>query len=186
MNTNYTFTREIPHNSQKAKYAFISLFCTLILCIAGVILSKYFWEGHTSWVYSLKYQRNIEVGWPVTLHTWSLWLGIAIIVFAPMIYFMQDWKNPSLALHADGLFINQQGMRNTFIPYKNIKALVKEGSSFNILLLNSAEIVQQQVFFFKPFIKSNLAQNTINISEIYSNGNLDEFMSELEKKINHP
>jgi hypothetical protein len=178
-----TFIHQLPINSNRSKLAFFSLMITLVLCIAGIIISRYFWEGNTSVMYSLKYQTNVEVGWPVTLNTWSWWLGIAIIICAPFLYYMQDWKNPSLAMTADTLFINQQLIRNTYVPIKNIKSIIKNGNDYTIQFTHPEEIVAQQIFLFKPFVKSNLAQNNVAFSSMYTAGNLDEFMQILQTKL---
>jgi hypothetical protein len=178
-----TFIHQLPINSNRAKLAFFSLMITLVLCIAGIIISRYYWEGHTTWMYSLKYQTNVEVGWPVTLNSWSWGLSIAIVLCAPFLYYMQDWKNPSLAMTSEVLFINQQLIRNTYVPIKNIASITKDKNSYTIQFKHPEEIVAQQIFLFKPFVKSNLAQNNVAFSSIYTAGNLDEFMHILQTKL---
>lgn len=173
----------LPHNSKKTKWAFVSLLITLILCVLGIVISKHFWEGNTTWVYSLKYQRNIEIGWPVSLNSWSWYLGVSIIIILPFLYFMQDWKNPSIALTKDSLFINQQMMRNIFIPYGDIRQIIKENDSYDIVLTNNEVVLRQINFLFKPFIKSNLSHQKINISSMYTSGNLIDLFNDLENKI---
>jgi hypothetical protein len=96
---------------------------------------------------------------------------------------MQDWKNPSLAMTADTLFINQQLIRNTYVPIKNIKSIIKNGNDYTIQFTHPEEIVAQQIFLFKPFVKSNLAQNNVAFSSMYTAGNLDKFMQTLQTKL---
>lgn len=177
------FTHIVPHNSNRAKYAFISLLTTLVLCIVAMILSKMFWEGNTEWVYSYKYQRNIEIGWPVTLYGWSMWLGIAIVLVLPFLYFMQDWKNPALAINSTSLFVNQQLMRNVFIPFEDIKQIHIQGSECTVVLHTSENVLKQIHFLFKPFVKSNLAQNTIDLSSTFNGGDVSEIAKIIQLKI---
>lgn len=179
----FLFTQSIAHNSSRAKYAFISLVITFVLCILAMWLSKHFWDGHTTWVYSLKYQRNIEVGWPVTLFNWSILLAASIVLLLPFMYFMQDWKNPAIAMTTDALFINQQLMRNTLIPFTSIKSVLKEKETYVIEIKNADEIIQQQIFLFKPFVKSNLANHKIYFGSMYNKGDMEKFFAILDAKI---
>jgi hypothetical protein len=96
---------------------------------------------------------------------------------------MQDWKNPSLAMTSEVLFINQQLIRNTYVPIKNIASITKDKNSYTIQFKHPEEIVAQQIFLFKPFVKSNLAQNNVAFSSMYTAGNLDEFMQTLQTKL---
>src|SRR5687768_7993960 len=98
----YHFSLALP-GSKKAKLAFLSLTAVLVLCVLGYIVSGIFWDEYTYAAYSLRYRVNVVAGWPASLQGWSLWLGIAIIVIMPVMYFMQDWKNPSLGLTNEGL-----------------------------------------------------------------------------------
>ena len=165
------------------KWAFLSLVITLLLCIVGIFVSKHFWAGNTSWVYSYKYQHNMEVGWPVTLHSWSMWLGISIILILPFLYFMQDWKNPALALTTDYLFVNQQLLRNVIIPFKNIASVSLVNNGFELKIHNQQEILKQINILFKPFVKSNLANNTISFDNIHTGGDLQKIYNEILIKI---
>lgn len=178
------FTNQLSHNSQKAKYAFASLVIVLGLCFVGILVSKHFWNEYTSLVFSYKYQQNITVGWPVVVNTWSWWLGIAIVIVLPFMYFMQDWKMPAAALTSGGLFINQQLMRNTMIVFSNIKSIQKEPDGFSIEIADADDIIKQQVFLFKPFVKSNLAQNRIFLTADYCTGDIENFRVDLSNKLN--
>jgi len=177
------FTHSIAHNSAKAKYAFISLVITFVLCILAMWLSKHFWEGNTTMMYSLKYQRNVEVGWPVTVFNWSVLLAFGIIVLLPFMYYMQDWRNPAIATTTNTLFINQQLMRNTLIPFTSIKSVLKENETYVIEVKNADEIIQQQIFLFKPFVKSNLANHKIYFDSMYNDGDMNQFFEVLKTRI---
>lgn len=77
----------------------------IILCGVGYFVSTIFWDDYTYQAYSIRYGTNVTKGWPASLQGWSMWLGIGFVVFLPFIFFMQDWRNPSLGITADGLFI---------------------------------------------------------------------------------
>lgn len=179
----FVFNNSLPINSKKLKLAFFSMSGFIILCGLGYILSYMFWDQYTYPCYSIKYQVNTTCGWPAKLQGWSLWLGVGFIVFLPFIFFMQDWKNPSLALTENGLFINQQLMRNTLIPYSSIDKIIKNENGFTIQVKEPGPIIEQQVFIFKPFVKSNLQNKIIDISSTYTAGNLHSFYEQLEGKL---
>jgi hypothetical protein len=183
MSENYQFTEQLAGNSKRLKLAFLSLTIFVILCIGGIILSKIFWDDYTHVAYSLKYQTNVVVGWPAFVSGWAWWFVVGTLLMMPFIYFMQDWKNPSLALTSRELFINQQLIRNSFIPFSNIKGVTKEGDSYTITFVDSKQVVDQQVFLFKPFVKHNLENNNFFITSMYSVGDIDGFMKSLETKI---
>jgi hypothetical protein len=183
MSDKYEFTHQLPANSGRLIRAVFGIITLIIICAVGIILSNIFWDDYTEQAYSIKLQRNVTVGWPATVSGWGWWLGIGAIVISPMMFFMQDFKNPSLALTLDGLFINQQLIRNTFVPFANVDKVVKDGKGYRIFFKDNKQIIQQQVFLFKPFVKSNLSMGNFIISKMHSKGNIDEFMVELKKHI---
>jgi hypothetical protein len=178
----YHVIAELPANSKIRKIGFINLSIVLVLCVIGVIVSNIFWDDYTELAYSFRYQRNITVGWPATLSGWSWWMGIAIIMMLPFMYFMQDWKNPALALTEEGLFINQQMIRNTLVPYKKIDVIKKVDKGYRMKFTEPMEIVKQQVFLFKPFVKYNITHDNFFIYKTHTAGDIDAFMEQLKTK----
>lgn len=153
----------------------------LALCVLGYIISMIFWDDYTYPAFSLRYRTNVTAGWPASLSGWSLWLGIAIIVVLPMIYFMQDWKNPSLGITAEGLFINQQMMRNVTVPFSNIEKVEKQEHGYKVTFRDNKP-VYARAGFFKPFVKSNLQSGGFAPVEELS-PELDRFFEELGKRL---
>jgi hypothetical protein len=179
---NYSFTHQVAGNKKKLKLALLSMTSFAILCFIGIAVSYAFWDEYTSTAYSFRYQANVTVGWPAFISGWGWWLGVGTLVFLPFLYFMQDLKNPSLGLTYEGLFINQQLMRNIHIPYSGIKSVQKKGTGYVIKFKDNQEILKQ-VGLFKPFVKYNLENDSFVISDIHSQGDLDSFFDELNKKI---
>lgn len=191
MATSHSFSHQLPNNTKKLKRAFAGISVMIILCVGGMVLGEMFWDEYTYPVRSLRTGATYTGGWPATLFNWSLWLGVAGVICLPMMYFMQDFKNPSLALTNDALFINQQMMRNTLVPYSNIETIAIEsvpggfakGMGYKIIFKDPSQIVKQQIFLFKPFVRTNLKMGNFFISDIHSSGNVEEFMQELRKRI---
>lgn len=182
MPANLSFTHQLPINGAKAKRAFFGCLIFVCLCVIGYILSQVFWDQFVYTAYSFKHKGNVQKGWPVTLQNLSVFMGIGTLVFAPFIYFMQDWKNPSLAITAQGLFINQQMMRNTVIPFSNIEKVEKTAEGYRLSFKDQGAILQQ-LGFFKAFVKYNLENNRFFISDTHTAGDLDAFFVELKKHL---
>lgn len=180
---NYVFTHEIPNNSKRLKLAFFSMLCFSILCFVGVAVALAFWDDYTYWVYSLKYQRNVEAGWPPFIYGWGLWLGIGTIIFVPLLFSMQDFKNPSLAMTKEGLFINQQMIKNVVVPFNEISKIEKSAKGYKIIYKDNNAVLSRMKGISKAFAKSNLENDNFYISTTHSSGDIDGFMAELEKKL---
>jgi hypothetical protein len=177
------FLHELPINSKRLKIAFVSMVVFILLCGVGYVVSTIFWDDYTYQAYSIRYSTQVTKGWPASLQGWSLWLGIGLVVFLPFIFFMQDWRNPSLAFTKDALFLNQQLVRNTWVPFTNIEKLVPAQDGFVIWFRETDALIKQQIFLFKPFVKSNLQSKNFTISSTYTAGNLLEFCELLTKQM---
>jgi hypothetical protein len=178
----YHFQLSLPA-SKKLKWAFLSLSVVLLLCIGGYFLSEIFWDDYTYRAYSIRYGTEVTAGWPASLQGWSIWMGVAVIIVIPMMYFFQDWKNPQLGIMTEGLFINQQMIRNVTVPYSNIREIVKKDSQYEILFQDNAAVYSQVGFFFRPFVKYNLENGNFFIDDVHNGGDVSKFMEELSKKI---
>jgi hypothetical protein len=145
-----------------------------------------FYDEYTEVVTMLN-GRERTVGWPATVGTWSLWLGVAIVICLPMMIFMQDWRNPSLGLTKEGLFINQQMIRNTLVPFDKIASINPSGTGekpvYEILFNDNAYVVGKQIFLFRPFVKSNLTNGNFHISQIHTAGDIPAFFEEVKKRM---
>lgn len=179
----HNFLEQIPINAKRLRRGMLNLLIICIPCLIGILISKYFWEGHTYMVYSRRAGAYVRQGWPVIVNSWSWIIGVACIVGYAFIHFMQDWRNPALAITSRELFINQQFVRNTFVPFSNIKKIDKLGKDYHIRFIDNIEIIKQQFFLFRPIIKSNFKQDQFFISNTFNAGDIDAFMKVLETKI---
>lgn len=186
MKSNLHFTHELPINSSKAKKAFFGMLILIILCIGAYILSQIFWDQFTEMRYSIRSRRNVMVGWPVTVQNWSIYIAIGTLVTLPFLYFMQDWKNPSLAMTNSELFINQQMMRNKLIPFSNIEKAEKTSNGYKLHFKDVKAVIAMQKGISKPFVKYNLENDNFYISDTHTAGDVDAFFEELSKRINYP
>lgn len=154
----------------------------IIICIIAYVLSQIYWDQYTETVTTLKGRTKV-IGWPASFSRWSLIFGGGTLVTLPFLYLMQDWKNPSLALNHEGVFINQQLIKNTFVPYSNISGIIRTPEGYKIAFKDLADILKQQSFIFKPFVKYNLENDNFYISDTHTTGNISSFFAQLEKKL---
>ncbi|MEX1190743.1 MAG: STM3941 family protein [Brumimicrobium sp.] len=159
---NNKFEIEVWPSAGKIKKVYTSLSILVILATTGLVLGMLFWDEYTYMVKSIKgvvYQS----GWPVTLYWWGLILGITGVLAIVLVFFMNDKKNPSLAISKEGLYINQQLIKQTLIDWSNISMIEKNTNSktptLSFYFKDSSKIVENQKGIKKVFVKENLKDN---------------------------
>jgi hypothetical protein len=177
----YNFTHTVPLNKKKLKRAIISMLVVIAVCAIGVVLSELYWDEYTREVYSVSRGRNVTKGWPANVYSWGLFIGCGFTLLLPVLYFMQDWKNPSLGILHEGLFINQQMIKNVIVPFSNISSIEKKETGYHIHFKEN-EPVYTNAGIFKAFVKHNLKEGGFSINEETS-PELDLFFNELNKRI---
>jgi len=183
MDSQFFFTAELPSNTPRARKSFITVILLIVLCGLGICIGKYFWHDYTYYLYTREGNLPVISGWPVVLYSWSCIFGVCLSLILPFMYFMQDWKKPALALNATELFINQQMIKNTFVPYTNIQEVRPSLDGYLIKFKEVEPIISQQFFMFKPLLKSNLASRQLYVNKLYTAGDLPSFMQQLSSKI---
>lgn len=183
---NLTFTHQLPLNSGMLKKATFSLVGVLALSVIGYFVSQLFYDDYTYPCYSIRYRVHTRCGWPATIQNWSIWFILGTGFVLPFMIFMQDWRYPSAAITRDGLFLNQQLIRSTLVPFNNIKEIKKVGDSYTFVFHDPKPVIRKQFFLFRPFVKYNLNNNNFFLSETHSSGNMDEFMNVLSEKSGVP
>lgn len=177
------FIYALPNNSRRAKRAFFTMLIAILICSAGVALSVIYWDDYTHQVWLRG--RMVTKGWPATLYSWGLWLGTGLLIFLPILYFMQDWKQPSLAITEEGLFINQQMIRKVIVPFSNILKVEKTAAG-HVIRFGDNEPILHKAGLFKPFIKYNLEHEGLVIDDTHSAGDIAAFLRLLGGYINAP
>lgn len=185
MDSEFFFIAELPSNAPRARKSFITVIILIVLCGLGIFIGKFFWHDYTYYLYTRNGNLPVISGWPVVLYSWSCIFGVCLSLVLPFMYFMQDWKKPALALNANELFINQQMIKNTFVPYSNIQEVLPSLDGYIIKFKEVQSIIAQQHFLFKPLLKSNLGRHQLYISKLYTAGDLSSFMQQLSSKIKH-
>jgi hypothetical protein len=65
-----------------------------------------------------------------------------------------DFKNPALAVNKDGLFINREGFKQTFLKWDEFERIDKvSDDELRLYMKNPEEVVSRQPGFRKVFLK---------------------------------
>lgn len=151
------FEAELWPNSSKMTMVNISLASVCIISIIGIVLANMFWDDYMTVMQTLD-GRTRNVGWPSTVQSWA----IGFLVFTPpawaMMFFGQDRKQPALAANKEGLFINQQLVKATFVPWKQIKEVTATQTEMTVEFGYPDQVINAQKFPYKPFVKANVSQ----------------------------
>lgn len=174
MNTNYEAA--IYSSPKKMQKVYITMIVATVLAWVSFAAGNYFWDDYTETVRVIATGVITKAGWPVTLYWWGLMLGVTLPPCFLMVYFMQDKKNPSLAVCKEGLYVNQQLISKTLVEWKNISRIEKTvGSnvSVSIYFKNVQEVIAKQAGIKKPFLKETFKTNgPLVIDNGFSTGDL--------------
>jgi len=153
------FELEIWPNAQKMKLVYATMIVITILSWISHVIGTIYWEGNTYWVTNLR-GISYEAGWPVILYWWGLYLGIGSPLGMILVYSLVDRKNPSLAVSKDGLFVNQQMIKQAHVAWSDISKIHKsvngDDVKLEIYFKDAQKIIDGQSGMKKAFLKENL------------------------------
>lgn len=164
MNHSY-FIDVANHNFEKHKRN-TRIFLTIIgVCAALMLLSRPFYGRFTENViitnrYGISHES--EIGWPVLVFGWAAFIAIAFGLMFLLLRFGQDLRKPAFATTNQGIFINQQMIRNAYVPWNNITSIELKGQEDNpiirIKFKDVDALLKDQFFIYrglnKPYLKS--------------------------------
>jgi len=162
METKYEI--EIHYNQQKIKQVLTILSVLAVLSIVAFILGTIFWDEYTSVDYStsLRGKQKASVnGWPVWACMIGKYLGIVSTISLLFVYFKGKNKEAVLALNKDGLYINMNGIKDTFLTWKEIARIEKVvppsgGVALSIFFADNLKIIENATGIQKTMLKENL------------------------------
>lgn len=150
------FEAEIWPDSKKMMKVNISLGLVCLLAIVGIIVANIFWDDYMHTVETLRGTRYR--GWPSTVQSWSIGFLVLTPLTWAMMFFGQDRKKPMLAANQEGLFINQQLVKATMVPWNEISKFEVNGESVDVTFADATKVINAQGFPYKAFVKSNVTQ----------------------------
>lgn len=127
------------------------LFLLSVGCILWAIAN---WDDYTEVRYSLKYGTNVETGLASILYGWGWGFAIAIPIIYGLMWFSFDFKNPSFAVNRDGVYINRELFKRTFLRWEEFEKIEKQENGILWLYFkNPEQVIGRQPTFYKPFLK---------------------------------
>jgi hypothetical protein len=144
----------VQPDKKKIKIVYIIGAVIFVGAVLAAIWGWLFWDEYTYTV------QNVITGEVSTTGPASLALswGIILAVIMPIIYGLMwmsiDLKNPSLGVNNQGLFINREGFKKTFIKWNEFERTdLRDGKEVWLYLRNPEEVVSRQPGFAKAFLK---------------------------------
>jgi len=157
------FIEAALHNSARLKRSTRNLLIIMGICIIGIIVSRLFYDAYTYDAVYIRTGIKTKGGWPAQLFSISSWGLIAFTLFFVLLKMAQDSTMPAFGVTDEGLFINQQMIRNAFVPWNNIESVEMSGHADNpIIRLKFKDInafLKGQFFIFKSISKASLNTN---------------------------
>lgn len=120
---NLNFIESADHDRKAYKKSLRKATILILICAVPAAVSKLFFWEYTRWALVKKrgMLMEMEVGWPATIYSYGSIFAMAFLLIYIYIRFRHDMKQPSFGVTGEGVFINQQMLRNAFIPWSNIQ-----------------------------------------------------------------
>ncbi len=179
-----SFEIELWADKAKMKRILYIILFIAVLAWAAHFIGSVCWDKYSVPAQTLRGTSG-RFGWPVTLYWWGMFIGIIAPGCFVLIYFILNKKAPSLALDPTGLFINQQLIGKTLVPWNDISRIEKEQqgkvSILHIYFKNPQQIIEQQSSSRQVFLKENLKDGEpLKCDNRLLTGDFDGFFSKAQ------
>lgn len=152
-------------NKKKIKLVYTVGGILFAISVGSILWASANWDEYTEVVWSVKYGRYVEAGLAPILYGWGWGFAIFIPIIYGLMWFSFDFKNPSFAVNRDGIFINRELFKKTFLAWNEFDRIEKKEEGHLWLYLKDAEkIVNQQPGWRKPFLKQTYVKDGAPIS----------------------
>lgn len=181
------------HNREAMKKSYRKAMMAILVClIPAVVCRLFFWQYthkaiRTSW--SNRDGGYItDIGWPSIIYTWGTRFAIGFTILLLYSRFVQDLRKPSFGVASNGIFINQQMLRNAFVPWQNIQKAEllgpAESPSMKLTFKNSTNLLKGQPFLLKMIAKPWLKDDpVVSISKDETVGDIRKMYEMINDKL---
>lgn len=189
---NHSYFIDVAHHNlarhKKSTRIFLTIIgiCTILALVSRAFYGKYTQNAIVTNRYGISYET--EIGWPALVFGWTAFFAIAFGLMLLLLRFGQDMRKPAFATTNQGIYINQQMIRNLFVPWNNIKSIELKGQEDNpIIRIKFKDIdalLKNQFFIYKALSKSHL-KNVISfrISKDESIGDLKKIYEFIKDRV---
>ena len=173
---NTNFEIEIWQDPNKMKKIMFYIVIIIVVAWISCIIGKLYWNDYVTTEITLR-GKTKYVGWPVKLYYYGMFIGLAGIISLVGINFIRDNKHPILAVNDYGLYINQQLIKQTIVPWKNVAHIeLKQDQNAKIIFIyfnDIDKIILAQSSIKRAFLKENLKDNKpLECSDKFIKGDL--------------
>lgn len=170
------FDIEIWQDSGKLKRILLYIVLITLIAWACCLIGQIYWDDYVQTTTTLR-GKTKYVGWPVKLYYYGMFIGIAGLISFIILMLNKNKKYPVLAVNHSGLFINQQLIKQTTVPWTNIKQinLINDGKNktLEIHFKDVNKIIEGQSSGKKAFLKENLKDGKpLVCTDKFTKGNL--------------
>jgi hypothetical protein len=185
---NTNFEIEIWQDPNKIKKILFYIVIIILLAWTSCIIGKVYWNDYVTTEITLRGKIKY-VGWPVKLYYYGMFIGIAGIISLAIVNLIRDNKHPTLAMNKNGLYINQQLIKQTTVIWKDVEHVeLKQEQNAKIISIYFNEIdkiINAQSSIKRAFLKENLKDNKpLKCSDKFSKGDLVVFYEKAVSYIN--
>jgi hypothetical protein len=172
-----SFEIAIRPDAGKLRTVYFSIVVSTVVAWICHVIGNIYWDEYSYMVTNLKGQ-TYPSGWPVKLYWWGLYIGICGPIAFVLVQLMNDTKNPSLGVSQDGLYVNQQLIKQTLIRWDNVSRIDRSEKSGNISMsvyfTDPSKIVDAQQGMRKAFVRENLKDGKpLVVESRFSNGDFN-------------
>ncbi|MCB0401131.1 MAG: hypothetical protein KDD41_03545 [Flavobacteriales bacterium] len=154
------FEVEIYLDKSKIKKIYLVGLILFLISIVCVVWAKMNWEDYTILTQNVLTGKVKEKGLAPTLYGWGLGFVIAIPIIYGLMWSSFDFKNPSIAANKEGLFLNKEFFKKTFINWNEFSNInQQENGELHLTLKNPEGIVDQQKGIGKAFLKQTYVKD---------------------------
>lgn len=182
----HVFLATATHSGQIAK-ATRNLLIAMGVLVLAMIVSSFFYETHTDVYRYVKTNELTRRGWPASVLQYSVFFFCAFAFFLFYIRKKQDLSKPALGLAHDGMFINQQTLKNAFVPWHEIEKAELRGHVsdpvLRVFFKDADALLKKQPFLFRSISKTSLKDDaSLGISSQECTGDLVGFFDFIKSK----
>ncbi|MFT5821132.1 MAG: hypothetical protein ACI8ZM_002381 [Crocinitomix sp.] len=154
------FEAETYLDKVKIKKIYLVGLVVFLISIACILWAIANWDAYTEIRYSYKRGRNVESGLASILYGWGWTFAVAMPICYGLLWMTLDFKNPILAVNKDGLFVNRELFKKTFLSWNEFDRIEEqEKGELWLYFKDPVKIVSQQSGFRKPLLKQTYVKS---------------------------
>jgi len=188
---NLYFIESAVLNRKRVDKSLRNITMLFLICALAAAISRVFFWGYTrqvrmrirggTWI-------DAEIGWPSTVYGYGSIFAAGFVLCYLYIRFKNDLKQPSFGVTKDGIFINQQMLRNAFVPWDNIQKAELLGPAespfMRLTFKDYTALLKGQPFMLKSIAKVYFKGNTVlSITKGETVGNIRKMHEMIREKI---